>query len=60
MEELRKATSSDKALFEKTVKQMLEDLEQAYHALMGGTVMCDVTVGFSASRDVTNITAHNF
>ena len=35
MEELRKATGSDKALFEKTVKQMLEDLEQAYRALMG-------------------------
>lgn len=35
LEELRKATGSDEALFDKTVKQMLEDLEQAYRALMG-------------------------
>jgi len=35
LEELRKATGSDEALFNRTVKQMLEDLEQAYRALMG-------------------------
>jgi hypothetical protein len=35
IDELRKATGSDKALFDKAVKQMLEDLEQGYRALMG-------------------------
>jgi hypothetical protein len=35
LEELRKSTGSDKALFDQTVMQMLHDLEQAYHALMG-------------------------
>lgn len=35
LEELRKAAGSDEALFNRTVKQMLEDLEQAYRALMG-------------------------
>ena len=35
LEELRKASGSDEALFNRTVKQMLEDLEQAYRALMG-------------------------
>ena len=35
LEELRRATGSDEALFNRTVKQMLEDLEQAYRALMG-------------------------
>jgi hypothetical protein len=35
LEELRKATGSDEELFNRTVKQMLENLEQAYRALMG-------------------------
>jgi hypothetical protein len=35
LDELRKATGSDKILFDKTVNQMLEDLEHGYRALMG-------------------------
>jgi hypothetical protein len=35
IDELRKATGSDKAVFDRAVKQMLEDLEQGYRALMG-------------------------
>ncbi len=35
LDELRKATGSDKTLFDRAVKQMLEDLEHGYRALMG-------------------------
>lgn len=35
LDELRKATGSDETLFHKAVKQMLEDLEHGYRALMG-------------------------
>ncbi len=35
LDELRKATGSDKTLFDKAVKQMLEDLEHGYRAHMG-------------------------
>ena len=35
VEDLRKTTASDKALFEQTVRKMLDDLEEAYQALMG-------------------------
>lgn len=35
VDELRQSSSSDRETFERTVKAMLEELEQAYQALMG-------------------------